>query len=56
MNATLCNNSFRSYERSLRKLDSSVPWSVKNQARMHIKDGHVPYNSTADGLSNLPMV
>nr|WP_255524604.1 nucleotidyltransferase family protein [Alicyclobacillus sp. SO9] len=31
-------------------MDSSVPWSVKNQARMHIKNGHNPYTSTADGL------
>jgi hypothetical protein len=43
-------------ERSLKELDSSVPWSVKNQARMHIKSGHAPYSSTADGLSHFPEV
>lgn len=46
----------KEFERSLRKWDSSVPWSVKNQARMHTKNGLVPYTSTADGLSNFPEV
>jgi len=46
----------KQYERSLRQLDSSVPWSVKNQARMHTKNGHAPYTSTADGLANFPEV
>ncbi|WP_374992117.1 nucleotidyltransferase family protein [Paenibacillus sp. LHD-38] len=46
----------KEYERSLKKINSSVPWSVKNQARMHTKNGHVPYTSTADGLSNYPEV
>lgn len=46
----------KEYEGVLKGLDSSVPWSVKNQARMHTKSGHVPYTSTADGLSNFPEV
>jgi hypothetical protein len=46
----------KEYEQSLRELDPSVPWSVKNQARMHTKNGHAPYTSTADGLSNFPEV
>ncbi|WP_067621157.1 nucleotidyltransferase family protein [Alicyclobacillus acidiphilus] len=46
----------KEYEKILKGLDSSVPWSVKNQARMHTKNGHVPYTSTADGLSNFPEV
>jgi len=44
------------YKRNLRQLDSSIPWSVKNQARMHTKNGHAPYTSTADGLANFPEV
>lgn len=28
----------------------SVPWSVKNQARMHIRNGDAPYKNTADAL------
>lgn len=46
----------KEYEKILTGLDSSVPWSVKNQARMHTKNGHVLYTSTADGLSNFPEV
>lgn len=46
----------KEYERILLGLDASVPWSVKNQARMHTKNEHVPYTSTADGLSNFPEV
>jgi uncharacterized protein len=46
----------KEYEKVLRQLDSSIPWSVKNQARMHTKNGHVPYVSTADGLANFPEV
>jgi len=46
----------KQYERRLSQLDSSVPWSVKNQARMHTKNGHTPYTSTADGLANFPEV
>ncbi|WP_306307193.1 nucleotidyltransferase family protein [Alicyclobacillus acidiphilus] len=46
----------KQYERSLRQLDSSVPWSVKNQARMHTINDHAPYTSTADGLANFPEV
>lgn len=38
-----------------KKLNTALPnvkWSVKNQARMHHKSGHVPYTSLADALSN----
>ena len=27
-----------------------VPWSVKNQARMHVRNGDAPYRNTADAL------
>jgi len=27
-------------------------WEVRNQARMHAKNGFEPYNSTAEGISN----
>lgn len=30
---------------------SSLPWSVKNQARMHVRNGDAPYISTADAMS-----
>ncbi|MCC3860418.1 nucleotidyltransferase family protein [Pseudemcibacter aquimaris] len=28
-----------------------LPWSVKNQARMHIRNGDQPYKSTSDAMS-----
>ncbi|MFD0670265.1 nucleotidyltransferase family protein [Cohnella sp. GCM10027633] len=42
------------YEIALLAMDGSIPWSVKNQARMHAKSGHSPYVSTADGLAHFP--
>lgn len=39
-------------ENDLRKIRPQTPWSVKNQARMHYKSGHVPYTSLSDALSN----
>lgn len=30
---------------------SSHPWSVKNQARMHLRNNDAPYTSTADAMS-----
>ena len=40
------------FENELKTQLPSVPWSVKNQARMHAKSGHVPYTSLQDALSN----
>jgi hypothetical protein len=33
---------------------SGVPWSIKNQARMHIANGDVPYLDTADAVRHWP--
>lgn len=30
----------------------AVPWSVKNQARMHQRNGDAPYRNTSDALSH----
>ncbi|EEQ05535.1 nucleotidyltransferase family protein [Yersinia bercovieri] len=30
---------------------ASFPWSVKNQARMHLRSGRQPYRSTEDAIS-----
>ena len=35
------------------KTDSSI-WSVKNQARMHLKNGNAPYVSITDAISRWP--
>lgn len=37
-------------EKRLREIEPSLPWSVRNQARMHIRNGDAPYGSTADAL------
>jgi len=39
-------------ENALSKLLPNTCWSVKNQAHMHTKSGHVPYTSLEDALSN----
>lgn len=41
-------------EKRLRKLEPDFPWSVKNQARMHLKHGDNPYNSTLDAMRYWP--
>jgi uncharacterized protein len=38
-------------ENQLKEIDNTVPWSVKNQARMHIKNGDEPYSSSEHALS-----
>lgn len=41
-------------ERQLRSATGSGKWSVKNQARMHIRNGEAPYRSTLDAMSRWP--
>lgn len=40
----------RAFERELLN-NSDLPWSVKNQARMHIRNNDQPYLSTSDAMS-----
>lgn len=44
----------RLLEARLRALDPGVNWSVKNQARMHARNGDGPYRSTADAMRFWP--
>ena len=46
----------KQYERELRKLSPNEPWSVKNQARMHVLNGSKPYQSAVDGISHFPEI
>src|SRR5215218_3061417 len=39
-------------ERRLRALAPDVPWSVKNQARMHLRNGDAPYHDTRDAIAH----
>jgi hypothetical protein len=40
----------RRHEECLAALCPQVPWSVKNQARMHQRNGDKPYRGTSDAL------
>lgn len=44
----------KEYERILNGLDSTLPWSVKNQARMHELNDFTPYTSSEDGIAHFP--
>ncbi|WP_091500157.1 nucleotidyltransferase family protein [Amphibacillus marinus] len=44
----------KALEDALRRIISDVPWSVKNQARMHLKNNFPPYCSTEDAISKFP--
>ncbi|KOS68808.1 hypothetical protein AEA09_09825 [Lysinibacillus contaminans] len=39
-------------EQKLESLLPNQPWSVKNQARMHLKNGLAPYTSSYDGVAH----
>lgn len=41
-------------ERRLNCVDSGFHWSVKNQARMHLRNGDAPYQSVMDALMHWP--
>ncbi|HLR53052.1 MAG TPA: nucleotidyltransferase family protein [Candidatus Avamphibacillus sp.] len=41
-------------EDKLKSLVPDIPWSVKNQARMHLKNNMPPYSSSVDGISKFP--
>ncbi|WP_339303319.1 nucleotidyltransferase family protein [Paenibacillus sp. FSL R5-0519] len=43
-------------EQQLREETGNAKWSVKNQARMHLRNGTVPYQSTEDALRYWPEV
>ncbi len=44
----------KAYEFELRELAPELPWSVKNQARMHIRNGDAPYLSSLDAMGYWP--
>ncbi|MGB0894476.1 MAG: nucleotidyltransferase family protein [Parashewanella sp.] len=41
-------------EQALCLIEPSLPWSVKNQARMHVKHGDQPYNNCVDAMRYWP--
>lgn len=44
----------RAFEDKLKKQLRTIPWSVKNQARMHIANNIPPYRSSVDAISKFP--
>ena len=44
----------RAYEAALSDLEPSISWSVKNQARMHTRNGDAPYASAVDAMRYWP--
>lgn len=41
-------------EEKLQNINSTIPWSVKNQARMHLLNDLPPYVSSTDAMSKFP--
>jgi len=41
-------------ERQLYAIEPELPWSVKNQARMHLKNGDAPYANTLEAMAYWP--
>ena len=41
-------------EKELKSRMPCVPWSVKNEARMHIRSNMLPYSSSVDAISKFP--
>lgn len=44
----------RDIEAFLRKAEPSIDWSVKNQARMHLRNDDAPYDSARDAMRHWP--
>lgn len=44
----------KKHEAMLRVAEPSIAWSVKNQARMHIRNGDRPYASSVDAMRHWP--
>ena len=40
----------RYYEQALQEQRPDIPWSVKNQARMHLRNNNPPYENTEDAM------
>ena len=47
-------DAYRQYESRLIKEMSELNWQVRNQAKMHLRNGDKPYTSTIDAMSYWP--
>jgi len=46
----------KEYEARLLRLMPNLPWSVKNEARMHLANNISPYSSSVDAISKFPEI
>ncbi|MGE7946075.1 nucleotidyltransferase family protein [Lysinibacillus sp. NPDC093688] len=46
----------KQYEQELKNYLPNEPWSVKNQARMHVVNNSTPYQSSIDGIAHFPEI
>jgi len=53
-NSNLDEEVEKKLEEKLRTMNPSIPWSVKNEARMHITNNIPPYSSSVDAISKFP--
>lgn len=54
-NPLIKNRSYEKHiERILHEKCPHINWSVKNQARMHLRNGHKPYKNISDALIAFP--
>lgn len=44
----------KKFEEKLRNILPHIPWSVKNEARMHVVNNIPPYSSSVDAISKFP--
>lgn len=44
------------YQQQLQNINPNVKWSVKNQARMHIRNNDVPYQNSLDAMKYWPEI
>ncbi|ALC85950.1 hypothetical protein AM499_09015 [Bacillus sp. FJAT-22090] len=44
----------KTFEATLKRILPNVPWSVKNQSRMHVINNLPPYSSAVEGIANFP--
>ena len=44
----------KKFEEELKEILPTIPWSVKNQARMHVGNNIPPYSSAVDAISKFP--
>jgi hypothetical protein len=44
----------KKFEEELRNILHNIPWSVKNEARMHVVNNIPPYLSSVDAISKFP--